>query len=297
MPHKIKLENIEYIYSSTQEINKSKSTHQKIKKIHNLNDNSLTHNKKVLYSLTNANSTHKKHFDTLNNNNMHTLKNISNLNSYKQAVIQEKCEAVIDSLQSYPETRSVFQTIINEELTHLTIARNVSMEKYKTLYELFLDLRKLWVLYLDYYQDNEELRSKTMAIISFGEGLWKSMENSYNQSKLLKTLPLQERPMNIKEKSTLANHIRNLPNDQLKGLLNLLDKNKEMHKKKEYYEVDLDKLTVERLREVEKYVKSCMKSSKNLVPARYQEEFEQNLRKSDNSLKDINNNNNTQSTN
>ena len=136
-----------------------------------------------------------------------------------------------------------------------------------------------------------------MAIISFGEGLWKSMENSYNKSKLLKTLPLQERPMNIKEKSILANHIRNLPNDQLKGLLNLLDKDKEMNKKKEYYEVDLDKLTVERLREVEKYVKSCMKSSKNLVPARYQEEFEQNLRKSDNSLKGINSNNNTQSSN
>jgi Mg-chelatase subunit ChlI len=88
-----------------------------------------------------------------------------------------------------------------------------------------------------------------------------------------KNISINDKPMTQKDKMALANYIRCLPEDQLKGIINLLDKNSEVEIKKGYYELDIEKLSDHKLRELEKYVKSCMKSSKNFIPLRYKEEF------------------------
>ena len=40
-----------------------------------------------------------------------------------------------------------------------------------------------------------------------------------------------------------------------------------------FFELDIDALSEARLRDLEKYVRSCLKSSGNLIPTRYQDEF------------------------
>ena len=67
-----------------------------------------------------------------------------------------------------------------------------------------------------------------------------------------------------------------MPEEQLKGILNLIDKKNEAVEKDGFFELDVDKLSEERLRELEKYVRSCLKSSGNLIPTRYQDEFKKN---------------------
>ena len=64
-----------------------------------------------------------------------------------------------------------------------------------------------------------------------------------------------------------------MPEEQLKGILNLIDKKKEAVEKEGFFELDIDALSETRLRELEKYVRSCLKSSGNLIPTRYQDEF------------------------
>ena len=78
------------------------------------------------------------------------------------------------------------------------------------------------------------------------------------------------------DKKKLSDNIRCLPEEQLKGILNLIDIKTEAIEKKGFFELDIDKLKDERLRELEKYVRSCLKSSGNLIPTRYQDEFKKN---------------------
>ena len=111
-----------------------------------------------------------------------------------------------------------------------------------------------------------------------------------------KNISINDKPMTQKDKMALANYIRCLPEDQLKGIINLLDKNSEVEIKKGYYELDIEKLSDHKLRELEKYVKSCMKSSKNFIPLRYQDEFNQKKKfeKEKNKENSIDNSNNKQ---
>ena len=82
----------------------------------------------------------------------------------------------------------------------------------------------------------------------------------------------------IIDKKKLTEKIRHLPEDQLKGIINLIDTKKEAVEHNEFYEIDIETLSHERLIELQKYVKSCNKSAGNSIPARYVEEFKKNKR-------------------
>ena len=85
--------------------------------------------------------------------------------------------------------------------------------------------------------------------------------------------PFHTKQVSVIDKKKLSDNIRCLPEEQLKGILNLVDKRTEAIEKEGFFELDIDKLSQERLRELEKYVRSCLKSSGNLIPTRYQDEF------------------------
>ena len=93
-----------------------------------------------------------------------------------------------------------------------------------------------------------------------------------NKSKKKKTHPFHTKQISI-DKKKLTDNIRGLPEEQLKGILNLIDQKKEAIEKEGFFELDIDALSEARLRDLEKYVRSCLKSSGNLIPTRYQDEF------------------------
>ena len=80
------------------------------------------------------------------------------------------------------------------------------------------------------------------------------------------------------DKRKLTEKIRRLPDEQLKGILNLIDLKKEATEQKEFYELDIESLNQDRLIELQKYVRSCFKSAGDSIPVRYVEEFKKNKR-------------------
>ena len=98
----------------------------------------------------------------------------------------------------------------------------------------------------------------------------RAQEQKINKKKLH---PFHTKQISSIDKKKLSDNIRSLPEEQLKGILNLIDKKKEAVEKEGFFELDIDALSETRLRELEKYVRSCLKSSGNLIPTRYQDEF------------------------
>ena len=82
----------------------------------------------------------------------------------------------------------------------------------------------------------------------------------------------------IIDKKKLTERIRRLPDEQLKGILNLIDLKKEVTEQKEFYELDIESLNPGRLFELQKYVNSCFKSSGDSIPTRYLDEFKRHKR-------------------
>lgn len=95
-----------------------------------------------------------------------------------------------------------------------------------------------------------------------------TMGGSHNQNSLYMQqkqtprvqVPLSEKPMTITEKNALGNNIRQLTQEQMKGILNILSDQYSLDKNSKYFEFDIDHLSTKKLRDLEKYVKKCFKS-------------------------------------
>ena len=109
------------------------------------------------------------------------------------------------------------------------------------------------------------------------------------QDKKLKKKKLHQihiKPGAYIDKRKLSDNIRGLPEDQLKGIINLIDKKTEVVEKNGFFELDIEKLSQEKLYKLDKYVKSCMKSSGYTIPTRYQDEFKKK-NENNNEIEDI----------
>lgn len=93
--------------------------------------------------------------------------------------------------------------------------------------------------------------------------------------------------MSINDKRNLTNNIKCLSEEQLKAIINLLKEN-EYVEKDGFYEFDVNFLSSERLKDLDKYVKSCMKTSKDNIPPKYVDEFNKKQKNKDERNKSIN---------
>ena len=65
-------------------------------------------------------------------------------------------------------------------------------------------------------------------------------------------------PMTLNEKLNLGENIKKLDNNQLKGIIRIIQNNISRDKKEKYFEFDIDKLSPQKCRELENYVRSCL---------------------------------------
>lgn len=73
-----------------------------------------------------------------------------------------------------------------------------------------------------------------------------------------------ERVMSLEEKNQLGCAIRSLNKEQLRGIIKILSEpGGERPGSSKYFEFDIDKLPPKQLRELDKYVKSCLEGTKN----------------------------------
>ena len=257
MPLGYKLEYEENVLSSLY-LNESKKE--------NLNNELNSNKEKTKNILKNK---HKR------NSSYHKIKKYDN--KIKLLTPNQKCSNIIKKIKESPLIKFIFTDDLNNlPKSFQEIEKKIKEEKYTNINDFSNDFENFINSNLELNENDNKIKEKILELKELFNKTIKEIEDM--QKNLIsqnKNISINDKPMTQKDKMSLANFIRCLPEDQLKGIINLLDKESEVEKKKGFYELDIEKLSDHKLRELEKYVKSCMKSSKNFIPLRYQDEFNQ----------------------
>ena len=258
---------------------------------------------------------------------------------HKLLEVAKRCDKVIQKLKKHPFSEKYFQPII--EIPNLAeVERKVKLYQYNTIHLFAVDVRNVWKYYYVNASSNPDLYQKTVEMTQYFEEIFSEIEEIpfetpylENLNKKIKSIedhlqmrgiknnpstsnmftgtnktskapiPLQEKPMTIIEKKALGDKIRMLNQDQMKGIINILSDQCSLENNSRYFEFNIDTLPTKKLRDLEKYVKRCLKntsnSSKNVTPILAKSELSKNEVKSLSSNNLINNisNNNNNSTN
>jgi len=176
------------------------------------------------------------------------------------------------------------------ELSLSKIEKNIREYKYQSTYEFIMDLRKLWNNFLKIYDSQNEIKEKVCEMAKKSEQLYCELEsinvekveledlnkkvdnlekklreikgngltigNSFN----LKKSVISERSMSLNEKTVIKNNIRLLTIEQKKGIANILRDTIDTENKK-VLEFDIDKLNNKKLKQLDDYVKECIRKN------------------------------------
>ena len=170
------------------------------------------------------------------------------------------------------------------------IEKNIREYKYQSTYEFVMDLRKLWNHYLQMYENQIEVKEKVCEMARKSEQLYCELE-SINIEKVeledlnkkvdnlekrlreikgngmqigtgfnIKKNNISERSMTLNEKTVIKNNIKLLTIEQKKGIADILRDTIETENKK-ILEFDIDKLNNKKLKQLDEYVKNCIKEN------------------------------------
>lgn len=202
----------------------------------------------------------------------------------------KKCDKVFQKLKKHPLSDS-FITSLNQEIPNLSqVEKQLKAYTYTSVFQFGMDVRKIWNYYFTHSTTNTEIYQKTFTISNYFEEIFREVEsnleektdlhelqkkvnklqekfNEINQNKSLSSTNLKrersgsnlDKPMTIAEKNMLGNNIRQLTPEQLKGIIKILNDSLSVDQSKKYFEFDIETLSNKKLRELEKYVKTCLK--------------------------------------
>ena len=205
------------------------------------------------------------------------------------------------------------------------IEKNIREYKYQSTYEFIMDLRKLWNHFLQQYKEQLEIKEKVCEMARKSEQLYCELESINIEKEELKDLNkkvdnlekrlreikgngiqlstgynfkknnISERSMSLNEKTIIKNNIKLLTIEQKKGIADILRDTIETENKK-ILEFDIDKLNNKKLKQLDEYVKNCIKENNNNQKLDLNvEKLKQDLtgiNQIDNNNNDIDNNNN-----
>lgn len=204
--------------------------------------------------------------------------------------MQKKCEKLFNKLKKHPLYDSLSNSINNLDAPNLlTVEKNLKMGKYTTIFQFGMDVRKVWNFFFSNSMPNSEIYQKIFTLSNYFEEMFKEIENSVPEEKSdihelnrkvsklqekfnelnknpvassnqRKDRPRTEKPMTITEKNQLGTNIRMLKPDELKGIIKLLSDSLNVDQHSKYFEFDIETLSNKKLRELEKYVKHCLKN-------------------------------------
>jgi hypothetical protein len=211
------------------------------------------------------------------------------------ADVTKKCEKGFTKLKKHP-LAEFFSNPVSPDAPSLSqIEKNLKNYHYTSTYQFGLDLRKLWTFHFSTFTNNSDIFQKTCKMSEYSEEILKELENTTEEKsdiqelskkveKLTKEVKeishkggqpsmqiapkkgdkgvyILDKPMSMTEKNNLGNSIRNLTPDQLKGIVNILSDSLVIDPQSRYFEFDIETLSTRKLRELEKYVKTCLKAS------------------------------------
>ena len=200
------------------------------------------------------------------------------------------------------------------------VEKKIKLCQYNSIHIFALDVRKIWKYYFSKASTNPNLYQNTFEISQYFEEIFneaeetqietQSLEQINNKLKKLESqiqmnekkqmpvsnlylgntksnvstskspIPIAEKPMTITEKNILGNKIRMLSQEQMKGIINILSDQCSIDNNSKFFEFDIDTLTTKKLRDLEKYVKKCLKGSSttsvpNTIPKSQQQQPQQ----------------------
>jgi hypothetical protein len=215
------------------------------------------------------------------------------------AEIAKKCERGFSKIKRHPFAEMFVNSNSPESPSLNQIEKNLKNFQYTSTYQFGLDLRKLWSWYFATYTNNADIFQKTCKLSEFSEEVLKEIDNSVEEKsdiqelskkveKLTKEIKeisykgqptpqiipkkgekgvsLMDKPMTMAEKNNLGSNIRNLTPEQLKGIVNILSDSLVVDPQSKYFEFDIETLSTRKLRELEQYVKKCLKSKTPIRP-------------------------------
>jgi hypothetical protein len=97
----------------------------------------------------------------------------------------------------------------------------------------------------------------------------------------------KEKKISKKYKLSLVNNIRGLNSDQIKGIINIIHDNLNVDEKT--MEFDINNLPIEKLKELDKYVKKCLKHKSKQENISFQNNYEKEMEKSKANMNNISN--------
>ena len=236
--------------------------------------------------------------------------------------VNKICERGIMKLKKIPYYSFFYNSSKIDEPSLSKIEKNIRDFKYQSTYEFIMDLRKLWNHFLKMYNEQVEIKERVCEMCRISEQLYcelesiniekveleemnKKVDNLERKLRELKGNSLQfsvgnlclkktnssERTMSLNEKTIIKNNIKLLTIEQKKGIANILRDTIDTANKK-VLEFDIDKLNNKKLKQLDEYVKNCLRDN-NLN----QEKLSLHVQKLKNDLTDTKKNNSFSSNN
>ena len=190
-----------------------------------------------------------KYFKKNNNNNNNNKIDESDYN---------KIESFFNKILNNEFSKSIYNRI--DEPCLIIVEKNIYNNKYKNILECYTDLIKIYNYYLEKYSNEKDLNYKISKLKEYTEKNYKlnaplNHINDINFEKKYKVENFIQ--MTMEEKTILGEKIGELNNEQLKGIIKIIEHNISDNKD-EYFEFDIDKLSIKKCRELESYVKNCL---------------------------------------
>ena len=272
----------------------------------NVNDNILTANNALMNGNNSSNMT--------NHSNIYTEKKslrqpkpliredlgyidkdvIKSKSNPMRAAVAKQCEKGFMKLKMNPIADYFYFSKKPNEPCLNQIEKNIKNYKYKSIYELIMDLRKIWNYYFSAYPSDKDVYARTCEMSRYSEEIYKEIEILFEDKNEIseinrkidmltkefrdikeshvpsniqyppKKIPEKyttERPMTANEKATLRNNIGLLKAEQVRGIVRIVADTMNL-KNKKYLEFDIDTLSTKKLRELDHYVKNCLRKNK-----------------------------------
>jgi len=217
------------------------------------------------------------------------------------AEIFKKCEKIFAKLKRHALASDFMTSSKNDAPSLNQIEKLLRNYTYQSVYQFGMDVRKIWNYYFSNFSNNNDIYQKAFAFSNFFEMIFKEVDNNIDEKndihelnkkleKLTKeikeidrkntqqqilplkkqesrgSINLMDKAMSMQEKNMLGNNIRLLTQEQLKGVINIVSDNIDMQNTNKYFEFDIETLPTRKLRELEKYTRSCLKTKGICTP-------------------------------
>ena len=196
----------------------------------------------------------------------------------EKSAAYKRCVGIIVMLKKHPLAPQFinlqgFMEVIGEQMDLGTMEHKLTAGNYSTSGQFVSDGRKTWFNVIEISPPGTDLYNSAKEMSNYFENLITNLgdvslfeshgitksESKENTNKggmaANKSKGIVSKPLSAHEKAILKHNIMRLTQDQLQGVIEILQNSIDMSKNSETLEFDIDKLPVKVARELDKYVK------------------------------------------